>query len=292
MRTLPDGLQAHLDGGATTLCWCWRLMPHGAAALGFTDHDRDLAFDGMTFEARSGFTASAIETSLGLAVDNLDVEGALQSDRLDAAALAAGAFDAAEVEIWLVNWADVAQRVLMRRGNVGEVTRSAIGFTAEIRGLAHRLAQPEGRVFQFGCDAALGDARCGVDLASPAYRGAGTVIAAYEPRRFLAGGLDGFAEGWFAGGLLHAGGRTAEVKAHRAAAGGSVIELWQALPSPLAVGDGFEITAGCDGQFATCRAKFANPVNFRGFPHMPGNDFVTYYPAAGDAGNDGESRRG
>ena len=26
--------------------------------------------------------------------------------------------------------------------------------------------------------------------------------------------------------------------------------------------------------FATCRAKFANAVNFRGFPHMPGNDYI------------------
>ena len=260
--------------------------------LGFTDHDRDLVIEGVVHRAGSGLTARVLQQGTGLAVDNTEAVGALSDAAISEADLAAGRYDAAEVRIWLVNWADVAQRVLMRRGNVGEVTRSAIGFTAEIRGLAHRLAQPEGRVFQFGCDAALGDARCGVDLASPAYRGAGTVIAAYEPRRFLAGGLDGFAEGWFAGGLLHAGGRTAEVKAHRAAAGGSVIELWQALPSPLAVGDGFEITAGCDGQFATCRAKFANPVNFRGFPHMPGNDFVTYYPAAGDAGNDGESRRG
>ncbi|MDX5493645.1 MAG: phage BR0599 family protein, partial [Alphaproteobacteria bacterium] len=29
-----------------------------------------------------------------------------------------------------------------------------------------------------------------------------------------------------------------------------------------------------DKQFTTCRDRFANAVNFRGFPHMPGNDFV------------------
>jgi hypothetical protein len=40
-------------------------------------------------------------------------------------------------------------------------------------------------------------------------------------------------------------------------------------------GDAFTVTAGCDKHFATCQAKFANAVNFRGFPHMPGNDFVT-----------------
>jgi len=37
MKTLPDGLQAHLDSGATTLCWCWqltrRLLPQLKAAF-------------------------------------------------------------------------------------------------------------------------------------------------------------------------------------------------------------------------------------------------------------------
>ena len=44
---------------------------------------------------------------------------------------------------------------------------------------------------------------------------------------------------------------------------------------PLAAGQTFTITAGCDKHLDTCKAKFANTVNFRGFPHMPGNDFVT-----------------
>ena len=48
----------------------------------------------------------------------------------------------------------------------------------------------------------------------------------------------------------------------------------RSLP-PSHLGDTFTVTAGCDKQFATCQAKFANAVNFRGFPHMPGNDFIT-----------------
>ena len=35
------------------------------------------------------------------------------------------------------------------------------------------------------------------------------------------------------------------------------------------------LTAGCDKQLATCRAKFANAASYRGFPHMPGNDFLS-----------------
>jgi hypothetical protein len=33
-------------------------------------------------------------------------------------------------------------------------------------------------------------------------------------------------------------------------------------------------------------------MNFRGFPHVPGNDFVISYPLPGEPGNDGASRQG
>lgn len=44
----------------------------------------------------------------------------------------------------------------------------------------------------------------------------------------------------------------------------------------------------CDQRFETCRDVFANAENFRGFPHLPGNDFVLAGPAA--SGNDGGRR--
>jgi hypothetical protein len=66
MKTLSPALQAHLDTGATTLCWCWRLTRRDGVKLGFTDHDRDLVFDGTTFEAAAGFTATEIKDAVGL----------------------------------------------------------------------------------------------------------------------------------------------------------------------------------------------------------------------------------
>ncbi|MCE9650568.1 MAG: DUF2163 domain-containing protein [Parvibaculum sp.] len=290
MKSLPPGLQSHLDGGATTLCNCWKLARTDGTQMGFTDHDRDLAFDGLNFEAAAGFTASAVESSSGLAVDNLDVLGALVSGRLGEADLAAGLFDDAEVEIWRVNWQAPDQRVLMRKGNLGEVSRGATGFSAELRGLAHRLNQPVGRLYQYACDADLGDARCGF----AAEASSGTVTGCEDGRVLTATGLGGFAEGWFARGRLRFTGganegASMEVKMHTPSPGGATVELWQAMPRAVSNGDTFEVTPGCDKQFATCRARFSNAVNFRGFPHMPGNDFVMSYPASGDA-NDGASR--
>ncbi len=279
MTPLPPSLQAHLDTGTTTLAWCWRVTRNDGAAFGFTDHDRDLTFDGTAFEAATGFTASEIKDALGLSVDNLEVSSALKSDRLNEDDLAAGLDDDAAIEIWRVNWADTSQRVLMRSGSLGEVRRSGSAFTTEVRGLAHYLQQPKGRLFQSGCDADLGDARCGVDLDDPAFRGTGTVLAAASRRRFSASGLDGFEEGWFTRGLVtFTGGANVgssqEVKRHTLFDDIATVELWQPMALDIASDDTFTIAAGCDKRFATCRSKFANAVNFRGFPHMPGPDYI------------------
>jgi uncharacterized phage protein (TIGR02218 family) len=296
MKTLPAGMQAHLDSGATTLAWCWRLTRADGVRFGFTDHDRDLTFDGTAFEAGSGFTGSEIKQSLGLSVDNLDVSGALNSERLNEADLAAGQFDDAQVEIWRVNWAAPEQRALITAGSVGEVKRADNAFTAELRSLAHHLSQEKGRTYQYACDATLGEARCGVDLSTDDYTRGGTVLSADAAYLFRASGLEAFSADWCVGGLVTwtgggNAGRAMEVKRHSALADGNAeIELWRSMASPIAAGDVFAITVGCDKTFATCKAKFANGVNFRGCPHIPGNAYVMSYPAPGDPNNDGGSR--
>jgi uncharacterized phage protein (TIGR02218 family) len=287
MKLLPPGLATHLASGATTLAWCWRLTRRDGTRQGFTDHDHDIVFDGTTFEAAAGFTASEIKDAVGLSVDNLEVESALSSEGLSEQDLAAGLYDDARVEIFRVNWQAPADRVLMRSGSLGEVRRAGIAFAAEVRGLAHYLQQPKGRLFQFGCDADLGDQRCGINPNSPAYRGVGTIDSVASARRFTAAGLGAFADGWFTRGLVTftSGanvGRAVEVKRHELRDGVVTIELWQEPGEMLAVSDTFTVTAGCDKQLPTCRAKFANVVNFRGFPHMPGNDFVTSFARSGD----------
>ncbi len=195
----------------------------------------------------------------------------------------AGLFDNAEVEIWLVNWQDTAERLLLRKGNLGEVTRGGLGFTAEVRGLAHHLEPAEGPRLPIWL-------RCGVW----AMRAAASIstIAAFprrghgrdgrgQSRASRASGLDGFADGWFARGRLiwtsgANAGRAMEVQVHRMSDGARVIiELWQADERRRSR----RATASPSPPAATSNSRPAgrnshNAVNFRGFPHMPGNDFV------------------
>ena len=90
------GLQAHLETGATTLARAWAISRSDGVVLGFTDHDRDLEFDGIRFRANSGLTARALQQSSGLAVDNTEALGALSDAALREADLMAGRYDTSE----------------------------------------------------------------------------------------------------------------------------------------------------------------------------------------------------
>lgn len=288
MKIISAPLQTHLDSGTTTLCHCWRLTLRSGEKIGFTDCDEPLTFDGTVFEAQAGFDASEIQSSIGLNVDNLEAAGALQSTKLDSTRLSKGDYDHAKIEIWLVNWQDSSQRILQRKGNLGEVTYGQGHFTAEVRGLAHLMNQEEGRLFQYGCDAILGDGNCGVNLNSATYQSTAIVLVV-DGNALQLSGLQSYTDDWFTRGTLRVGIANLEIKRHRKFASFARIELWSAPKIVITVGSVVTVQAGCDKQFSTCQSKFVNAPNFRGFPHMPGNDFVLSVANSADQ-NDGLKR--
>jgi uncharacterized phage protein (TIGR02218 family) len=232
-----------------------------------------------------------VRSGSDLSVDAQDAEGVLTSDRITETDILDGRWDNAEVEVWRVNWVDTSQRVLMRRGAIGQIRRGQLAFVAEVRSQAHVLGQTVGRTFQAACDAALEDARCGVDLEDPAFKGTGAVIDLLRDRAFTASGLGGFTSGWFTFGTLEwtsgaNAGRRTEVLGFEATDGIAVLTLLEAPVRSIAEGDGFTIRAGCDKRIETCGAKFANTANFRGFPDIPGQDAVLRY-ATKDGGHEG-----
>jgi uncharacterized phage protein (TIGR02218 family) len=291
MKSLSPALQTHLDAGTTTLSWCWKITRADGAVFGFTDHDRTLDFGGTLFEPESGLTASEVRAGSDLAVDAQDAQGVLTSDRITETDILDGRWDNAEVELWRVNWTDTSQRVLMRRGAIGQIRRGRLAFVAEMRSIAHVLGQTVGRMFQATCDAELGDVRCRVNLDAPSFKGTGSVIDILRDRAFTASGLGGFAAGWFAFGTVTwtsgvNAGRRAEVLSHDLVDGIAILTLLEAPVRPIVGSDAFVIRAGCDKRIATCAAKFANVANFRGFPHIPGQDAVLRY-ATRDGAHDG-----
>jgi len=288
MRTIPPALQAKLSSGVTTLARCWIVTRRDGVTMGFTDHDADLTVAGTLCHAGTGLTASEATARLGLQVDGSEIAGALADDSLGESDLAAGRYDAAGIEVHLVDWSEPSLTLLLAKGVLGEVRREGQAFSAEFRSLSTRLNEESGRLYTATCSVDLGDARCTVNLTDPAFHGSGTVAALAGTSAFRAAGLDGFADGAFTAGKLSFtsganAGFAVEVKTHRVALDGVLIELWQRAPEPIALSDAFTVTAGCDKRFATCRDRFANGINFRGFPAIPGNDFVIAYPVPGKA---------
>ena len=290
---MMQALLDHAGLGVTTPCRAWRVTRRDGVRFGFTDHDLDLRFEDMLFKASTGMSARALQNSTGLSVDNSEAIGALADAALEEADLIAGRFDAAEVLIWLVNWADPSQRVLQFRGSFGEISRAAGGFKAELRGLTESLNQPMGRIFQRSCSAVLGDARCGLSLNTPAFM-AEVVLDGFDAQgRMLVSNLNAYADRWFERGRLRvqsgaAAGLSAVIKLDRLQNAGRVLDLSHRLSAPLQAGDLLRLEAGCDRTAATCKAKFGNFLNFRGFPHIPGEDWLSSYPISAGR-NDGGS---
>lgn len=293
MKTISAGLAAHLAADTTSLCHCWRITRRDGTVLGFTEHDHDLSFGGTDYRAASGFAASESEMATGLQAGASEVAGGFSSEAISEADLATGRYDGARVDVFLVNWQAPSQRMLLKVQEIGEVTRQAGEFRAELRSFAHRLSQEQGRVYNRRCDARLGDGRCRVDLAAGGLTGAGTVAEVLDPTRIRVSGLGSFAAAFFRFGLLtftggENSGLSADIENHMREDGAVMLAFWLPLVTVPKAGDTFSVAAGCDKSFETCREKFDNGSNFQGFPHMPGADFAYSY-ADGDTVHDGRA---
>lgn len=286
MRTFDAGFAAHIGSGATTLSTCWKLTQADGAVLGFTDHDEVLSFDGTDYVPAHGLDGAERPARLGMAVDTSEIMGVLSSDAIAEADILMGHYDGAAVEIFRVNWRNVAERARLGRWSIGEITREDGAFRAELRSGLAALNVPKGRIYSRLCDAELGDARCGVDVGGAAYRAEAEVTAIRDRYRIEVEGITGFDAGWFDLGVAawssgaRAGLRDRVLASERS---GALDVLAFAMPVGdwVAAGDTLTLTAGCDRSFATCRTRFGNGVNFRGFPHIPGSDYVLRYPRTG-----------
>jgi uncharacterized phage protein (TIGR02218 family) len=278
MKSASSQLATHINGVTTTLATCWKITRRDGAVFGFTDFDKDLTVDSLLYQARSGYTRSAIHTIANLAVDNLDIESAIDSETLSAADLRAGVWDGATVEIFLVNWANLANgKIILKRGTIGEVELKDTVFRAEMRGLSQALSQQIVELYTPDCRADLGDTRCKVNLSALTVTGA---ITAVTDRRGFTDTSRAEAANYWNGGLLTwtSGanvGRKMEVKAF---ASGGTFTLFLPMPSEVTVGDTYSLRPGCDKKFSTCKDRYNNVKNFRGEPNVPGNDQVLAYP--------------
>ncbi|WP_150291899.1 DUF2163 domain-containing protein [Sphingobium estronivorans] len=270
-----SGLEA-LEKPLATLAFCWRIERRDGVTIGLTSHDRDLAIGHVRYRAAPGMTPSAVRSGIDIEGSDADVEGALVSDAISEADLAAGRWDGAALELRLTEWeAPGALWLLLGRGEIGAVARKAGAFTAELVGAMAALKAPVAPSTSPDCRAALGDRQCRVDLAG---RRRVVAVGAVDDVSVAVPGLEA---GAYAFGTLRwlTGGNGGIVHGVVDNDAGSVM---LSDPPPFAVEAGALalLTEGCDRQLATCAGRFGNAVNFRGEPYLPGTDLLTRYPGA------------
>ncbi len=277
MKSASTKLAAHIAGETTSLATCWKVRRKDGVVFGFTDFDQNLVIDDVTYEARTGYTRTAIQTISDLSVDNLDIESAFDSEAITAQDLRDGVWDNAEVLIFLVNWADLsAGKIVLKRGMIGQVELKDNLYRTELRGLTQLFSQNIGELYTADCRADLGDTRCKVDLTALTVSGTVTAVSGRygftdssraEEENYWKGGLVTWTSGANAG-------RKMEIRSFASGA----FTLFLPMPSEIAVGDAYTAQPGCDKSFETCRSRYGNGINFRGEPYVPGTDAVLNYP--------------
>lgn len=263
-----------------TIARAWAVTRRDGMVLGFTDHDVAFSFGGITFRPDSGLSARAVIQSSGLSVDNTEAVGVLSDGAITEADLLAGRWDGAGVQLWDVDWSGPLNRRLVFRGNLGEVSRSGTSFSAELRGLSEPLNRGQGRVYHPRCSAELGDGKCRFDRDKDGYSAEAIIRSHDEGQSFVLGEIPGYERRWFERGELvvlsgAAEGLRGTIKIDQPQGSAQrLIELWSGLGAHPAAGDRVRLIAGCDKRAETCRLKFLNYANFRGFPHLPPEDWL------------------
>lgn len=285
MKTLGAGILSHIQSETTTLCLCWLIERRDGTKKGFTSNVVDLSanIDGggsVSFKAATGTSVSNLQTSTGRGIDNLAAYGIINSSEITESDLLKGLYDDARVTIALVNYEDPTEFVVAATGFLGEVKIGRKAFETEVRTLLVRANQQIGKVCSPLCRVkVLGDSECTVNLASFTF--ASQTVSSVVSRsqfRTASAGVVGKPAFYFAYGKLTwtsgaNSGKAVEVRSHDTGSP-CLLTLAEIMPFDIQVGDAFTIIAGCDRRLESCRDKFANVLNFRGEPYIPGTDAV------------------
>jgi uncharacterized phage protein (TIGR02218 family) len=180
------------------------------------------------------------------------------------------------VQLTVADWRQAdAEPIQLLAGEIGNVSINADGFSAELSGASSALQGPVCPATSPECRAQFGDKRCRIDLAGRT--SVAHVVGIEGSALTLDVAVD---ERFVLGRLRYMSGANCGLTATVLAASGNIVELRELPRGEVQAGCRVELREGCDKRFETCVSRFANAENFRGEPHLPGNDLLTRYPGA------------
>lgn len=264
------------DGELTSLTLNWTLERTDGAGVALTSHDRPITRDGVQFDPAPGLIPASIKHSLGVDPDNSEVSGALSAEALTDVELSLGRWDGTSMRLAAVDWQDAGGEAIdLLGGEIGSVSIEGGGFSAELRGAAAKLGAPVCPYTSPECRAQFGDKRCRMDLAGRALRA--RITSAEGTKLTLDSDVDGR---FLMGRIRYLTGDNCGARTIVLAVDGARLQVRDLPRGSIETGCRIEIIEGCDKRLATCASRFDNAANFRGEPHLPGNDLLTRYPGA------------
>lgn len=264
------------DGEMTSLALCWQLERTDGAGIALTSHDAPLISGAVAYQPAPGMVPAAVTRSLGLDPNSGEVAGALSSDALRDLDLASGRWDSALVRLAAIDWSNpTTTGIDLLAGEIGSVSIDGDEFRADLQGGATRLEEPVCPATSAECRARFGDKHCRVDLAGRVSRA--RIVASDNGQLSLDTALDAR---FVLGRLRYLSGANCGLATVILAVAEAEITVRDAARAPIEPGCLVEVREGCDKRFETCVSRFANAANFRGEPHLPGNDLLTRYPGA------------
>jgi uncharacterized phage protein (TIGR02218 family) len=265
-----------MDGELTSIALCWKLERADGAGIALTSHDQALLNDGVLYEAAPGMMPASITRGLGLEPVSSEIAGALSAAALAESDLELGRWDGATVQLSASDWVDPeAVPITLLAGEVGTVTIDGDRFTADLSGASAKLDAAPCPATSAECRAHFGDKQCRVDLAGRTVLA--TVVSYSEGAMTLDQSVD---DRFVLGRLRYMSGDNCGATTVVLSASGTVVQVRDIPRAAVECGCSVELREGCDKRFETCVSRFSNGVNFRGEPHLPGNDLLTRYPGA------------
>ena len=255
-----------------SLAFCWKITREDGLVLGFTEHDRLLEIEGITYQPIGSPSPTSFAATSELSVDNSGMDGLIFPGLVEQEDLIAGKFDNAAVEVFIADWWGSSKIRTLQLGNIGQITFNNRIYQAEVRGIAQKLQQARVKRTVSLCPLRFGEQgpnKCNKDLSGLTDSGSVTdvdtssmfSVPTGRPSKFFNEGTLTFTSGKNEGVTL-------DIQTHQ----GSRIILWEPAPFKPEVGDNCILVAGCEKTLKACK-EYNNIENFGGDPFVPGTDF-------------------
>lgn len=164
MRNIPTALATHIAGEVTTLTRCIKITKTDGTVVRLTTHDVAIVVAGDTYSAGIPVDISALQSSDDLSVDNAEITLGIDGTTIVQEDFDSGLYDTAQFELFVVNWANVADGVIyLKRGTFGDIeVTNDLSVKIQLRGLTQALQRPIVDKYSATCRVVLGGKKCGV----------------------------------------------------------------------------------------------------------------------------------